>query len=120
MNIFDELHILEKLKSETNTTIFMSTFDKDDTLSALMHETILSFDSCAQILETNFEDPELHLTRILLEISRIEALLRAFVDQVEYYLQIVEGKPDKSKLFDSVTKFINHSFIILEKIVVVI
>ncbi len=91
--------ILEETVRNVVSLIFMSTLDEEDTISALMKEILRSItDALKEIESSGGNQTDYVFTKTILEVSRVEALLRALIDQVEYYLQIIEKNEEKKLL----------------------
>ncbi len=94
---------MEEILRNIKSLIFMTTFDKEDTISVLMEEAGVSIIDAMAIIENKVGFDE---TRAHLELSRVEAILHALVDQIEYYLQIIAKKEERQLLHTFSTKFI--------------
>lgn len=101
--VVGNLDEMEEILRNIKSLIFMTTFDKEDTISILMEEAGVSIIDAMSIIENKVGFDE---TRAHLELSRVEAILHALVDQIEYYLQIIEKNEEKRLLHSFSSKFI--------------
>lgn len=97
------LDAMEEILRNIKSLIFMTTFDKEDTISILMEEAGVSIIDAMEIIENKVGFDE---TRAHLELSRVEAILHALIDQIEYYLQIIAKKEERKLLHTFASKFI--------------
>ncbi len=103
VQIMQKLDEMEEVIRNIKALIFMTTFDKEDTLSILMEEAGKSIIDALAVIDnkTKFDETMAHL-----EISRVEAILSAMINQLEYYLQLIAKNEEKKMLHSLATTFI--------------